>query len=297
MWVVLRGVRIGLRPVTLALKAGVIGFIALYGGLGVERSAQAEVLAINAPVRVQLASIASYRPQLPGLSVSRPNEPFTLTTNPVSSGGVLRKWRRVQDGLLEERSILSRCRDDVESCTLAATRFLAIVDAARQTEGRARIEAINSAINLAIRPVTDQEQYGVPDLWATPLMTFTTEAGDCEDYAIAKYQALAEAGFSAEDLRLVLVHDNAVDDDHAVLAVRSLGQWLILDNRAFSIMEDAEARHLTPLFVLNNEGVERAATIQVKLKVTPAAARNISEGKHSSEISYAFVGPSQPFLL
>ena len=37
-------------------------------------------------------------------------------------------------------------------------------------------------------------------------VTFNTGAGDCEDYAIAKYVALQTAGISAEDLRIVVVH-------------------------------------------------------------------------------------------
>ena len=42
--------------------------------------------------------------------------------------------------------------------------------------------------------------------------------GDCEDYAIAKYVALREAGVARENLQLVLVRDRAVRQDHAVLA-------------------------------------------------------------------------------
>jgi hypothetical protein len=46
----------------------------------------------------------------------------------------------------------------------------------------------------------DLVQYGEVDVWNSPLVTFNTAAGDCEDYAIAKYVALQMAGISAEDL-------------------------------------------------------------------------------------------------
>jgi predicted transglutaminase-like cysteine proteinase len=61
-----------------------------------------------------------------------------------------------------------------------------IVDRGRQRDGRARLGEINQAINIAIRPMEDLAQYGEADAWSSPLVTFNTGAGDCEDYAIAK---------------------------------------------------------------------------------------------------------------
>ena len=48
---------------------------------------------------------------------------------------------------------------------------------------------------MAIRYVSDYAQHGEADRWSAPLATFATGKGDCEDYAIAKYVALREAGF------------------------------------------------------------------------------------------------------
>jgi len=50
-----------------------------------------------------------------------------------------------------------------------------------------------------------------------PARNLCYREGDCEDYAIAKYVALREAGFPQDDLQLVLVRDRAVRQDHAVL--------------------------------------------------------------------------------
>ena len=44
---------------------------------------------------------------------------------------------------------------------------------------------------------SDFTQHGEADRWSAPLATFATAKGDCEDYAIAKYVALREAGFPA----------------------------------------------------------------------------------------------------
>jgi predicted transglutaminase-like cysteine proteinase len=81
------------------------------------------------------------------------------------------------------------------------------------------------------KPVSDIQQYGLDDYWASPLEMLTSHAGDCEDYAIAKYVALQAAGVAPDDLRLVIVRDLRHQATHAVLAVHQDGEWLLLDNR------------------------------------------------------------------
>lgn len=186
-----------------------------------------------------------------------PAEPFGLETSPLHRGGLRAKWRSVERKLKREAKVLARCRADRATCPEAARKFLAVIERAETREGRARIGEINRSINLLIRWVDDQTQYGVADLWASPLVTFASGAGDCEDYAIAKYVALREVGFAPEDLRLVVVRDQAAREYHAVAAVRLEGRWLILDNRDLALRADVEMTQLQPLFVIDADGVKR----------------------------------------
>jgi predicted transglutaminase-like cysteine proteinase len=157
---------------------------------------------------------------------------------------------------LFERVQLALCDGDRERCASpAALQFLAIVDNAKAREGRARLGEINRAINLAIRPMSDLAQYGAIDVWSSPLVTFTNGAGDCEDYAIAKFVALHQAGISPDDLRIVIMRDTIRGEDHAVAAVRLDGHWLTLDNRRMAMVEDAYIRNYRPLFVIDQHGV------------------------------------------
>ena len=150
---------------------------------------------------------------------------------------------------------LALCDGDRERCVSeAALKFLRIVDSGRQRDGRARLAEINRAINLAIRPMEDLVQYGEVDVWSSPLVTFNTGAGDCEDYAIAKYVALQMAGIPAEDLRIVVVLD-LNGDGHAVASVRLDGHWLILDNQQMAMIEDVNARTYHPRFEIDESGV------------------------------------------
>jgi predicted transglutaminase-like cysteine proteinase len=195
-------------------------------------------------------------------------EPFGFDTVPVASGGIMSKWNGVEADIQGDNDILSRCRENAQLCPAAAQNFLAIIEQGKAQTGRARIGIINRAINLAIRPMSDLAQWGVIDRWSSPLETFSTGRGDCEDYAIAKYVALIQAGVAAEDVRLVVVRDLAVGEDHAVAATRLNGDWIILDNRWLTLVEDSEMRRTVPLFVLDQTGVKQFA-----LTPTPYAHR------------------------
>src|ERR1700722_10835094 len=182
----------------------------------VDAQARTKVSALE-PVEQSIKSTAAVGPAVQSPAIT---EPFGLNTVPVVSGEVLSKWSGVKADIRAENDVLSRCRANAKLCPAAAQKFLAIVAQGRAQTGRARIGIINRAINLAIRPMSDLAQWGVIDRWSAPLVPLATGRGDCEDYAIAKYVALKEAGVAAEDLRLVIVRDLAVGGDHAVVAAR-----------------------------------------------------------------------------
>lgn len=188
--------------------------------------------------------------------------PFGLATERVSEGEILRKWTRVESEIREDEQILARCGKDASSCPLAAQRLLAIVDEGRARSGRARIGVINRAINLAIIPTSDLVQWGVADRWSAPLETFTTHRGDCEDYAIAKYVALRAAGVAPDDVKLVVVRNDDISENHAVVAVRLDSAWVILDNRWLALVPDRAMRHAIPTFEIDEDGVRRFAAPQ-----------------------------------
>ena len=189
---------------------------------------------------------------------SRSTEPFGLVAYPQSFGGLNEKWLGVVRKLDDERVQLALCDGDRERCaSTAALQFLAIVDAGRERDGRARLGEINRAINLAIHPMSDLAQYGEIDVWSSPLVTFYHGAGDCEDYAIAKFVALQLAGIAPDDLRIVVMRNTLSGESHAVAAVRLDGHWWMLDNQRMAMVEDAYVRNYQPLFVIGQSGVMR----------------------------------------
>jgi predicted transglutaminase-like cysteine proteinase len=192
-------------------------------------------------------------------SIGRIDEPFGLFTSMVTTGTLLEKWLKVEREVDDERLLLKICGDDRASCrSRTALQFLTIVDSARVLAGRARLGEINRAINLTIRPMSDLALYGEEDVWSPPLATLAEGAGDCEDYAIAKFVALQEAGVSIVDLRIVILRDDIWEEDHAVVAARLDGNWLMLDNRHMVMPEDHQVRkYYRPIFLLDHNGVRR----------------------------------------
>ncbi|MGA7804122.1 transglutaminase-like cysteine peptidase [Bradyrhizobium sp.] len=215
-------------------------------------------------------------------------EPFGLSTLPVSGGGLLAKWRGVAHQIDDERVQLALCDGDRERCASnAALKFLAIVDDASALEGRARLGEINRAINLAIRPMSDLAQWGRIDVWSSPLVTFSTGAGDCEDYAIAKFVALRFAGVAAGDLRIIVLRDLIHGEGHAVVSARLDGHWLILDNRRMAMVEDSYLTNYLPLFVIDDSGVMRYSDMPLLANLPEAAPVTASsDGRPPGIIGY-----------
>jgi len=223
----------------------------------------------------------------PGMAVliKKSVEPFGQPTAMLFDGGLHQKWQSLQRRLDDEMVQIALCDGDREGCVSpAALQFLAVVDAARLREGRARLGEINRAINLAVRPVSDLAQYGQLDVWASPLVTLT-RGGDCEDYAIAKFVALRLAGIAPDDLRIVIMRDTVRGEDHAVAAARLDGHWLTLDNRRMAMVEDSDIRNYRPTHVIDQHSVMRytdtpvltvaargsdGATVTLYLPATPA---------------------------
>lgn len=113
-----------------------------------------------------------------GLSAQAENdEPLGVATVPAPQSRYAADWRKAQDSWTVERGILDRCRAERERCpSRPALQFLTVIDQAQLQTGRARIGYINRAINLAIRPMGNFNNYVVSEKWKAPLATLATPA-------------------------------------------------------------------------------------------------------------------------
>ena len=71
---------------------------------------------------------------------------------------------------------------------------------------------------------------------------------------------MRDAGFPSDDLRVIMDRDRTYRQDHAVLAARLDGRWLILDSLHAELIEDSRVPSLTPVFAIDHQGVLLLAT-------------------------------------
>ncbi len=105
--------------------------------------------------------------------------------------------------------------------------------------------------------VDDIKLWGKKDYWATPLEFLGSNAGDCEDFTIAKYFSLLELGVSDKKLRLVYVKAITLNQFHMVLAYYSTpnAEPLILDNINGEIKPASTRRDLLPIYSFNGKNL------------------------------------------
>jgi predicted transglutaminase-like cysteine proteinase len=94
-----------------------------------------------------------------------------------------------------------------------------------------KIVSVNSRVNATVRPLTDDDHWGVPDRWDYPTDGF----GDCEDYQLLKRRLLVEAGIPRRAMLMTVVIDEK-GEGHAVLMVRTDRGDFALDNKTHSVL-------------------------------------------------------------
>lgn len=150
--------------------------------------------------------------------------------------------------------------------TRGAADLRALMSRLEGADERAQLRAVNDFFNQRLAYREDIDNWGQVDYWATPLESLSKGAGDCEDYALAKYFTLVSLGVPDERLRLVYVRARlpgapgeppAGPRAHMVLAwyARPDAVPLVLDNLDGRV-RPASARHdLTPVFSFNADGL------------------------------------------
>jgi predicted transglutaminase-like cysteine proteinase len=126
-------------------------------------------------------------------------------------------------------------------------RMHAVVAAARHEEPARALEMINGAVNHAIVYRPDIDLWHVADYWENPSEIAAKGAGDCEDYAIAKYWLLRSLGVAEDDLQLIVLIDKRNGAYHAVLGVHLAGATYILDSLTDHVAKDSLFIRYTPI--------------------------------------------------
>jgi len=91
-------------------------------------------------------------------------------------------------------------------------------------------ERINSDVNARVTYKSDLEQFDTPEFWVK-----AGQYGDCEDYALAKREALLQAGWPKDKLGLCVCYTQ-LGEGHCVLWVETdKGSFILDNNYAFPV--------------------------------------------------------------
>ena len=130
-----------------------------------------------------------------------------------------------------------------------------------------KLQQVNRFFNGA-RFVNDMVAWQQKDYWATPLEFIIRDAGDCEDFSVAKYFTLEKMGIEPEKMRLTFVRADTLNKAHMVLSYypQPGAEPLILDNIELQILPASKRQDLRPVYSFNGEDLwlSRTRTQQQK---------------------------------
>ena len=123
-----------------------------------------------------------------------------------------------------------------------------------------KIKNVNDFFNQ-ITYKTDAAHWKQKDYWATPFEFMGTGAGDCEDYAIAKYFSLVKLGIPDDKLRITYViykkTNSRFEQAHMVLTYyhKTGAEPVILDNINRTLQLASKRNDLKPVYSFNASGL------------------------------------------
>ena len=126
-----------------------------------------------------------------------------------------------------------------------------------------KIKNVNEFFNQ-ITYKTDAAHWKQKDYWATPFEFMGTGAGDCEDYAIAKYFSLIKLGIPDDKLRITYViykkANSRFEQAHMVLTYyhKTGAEPVILDNINRRLELASKRDDLKPVYSFNASGLWQA---------------------------------------
>ncbi|MFU8789080.1 MAG: transglutaminase-like cysteine peptidase [Methylobacter sp.] len=120
-----------------------------------------------------------------------------------------------------------------------------------------KLKKVNDFFNQRIDFVDDIVLWRVNDYWATPIEFLAQGAGDCEDYAIAKYFTLKALGVSEDKIRITYVKAVELNQAHMVLTYFETPRSapVVLDNLIPQIKPASQRNDLLPVYSFNGSGL------------------------------------------
>jgi predicted transglutaminase-like cysteine proteinase len=138
-----------------------------------------------------------------------------------------------------------------------------MMENAKKSDIFEKLKIVNDFFNT-IKYMTDIKHWNENDYWATPIEFTGTAAGDCEDYAIAKYFTLIKVGVDESKLRIAYVKllekNTDYEQAHMVLLYyhQPSSAPVVLDNVIKKLQLSSSRDDLSLVYSFNANGLWEA---------------------------------------
>ncbi len=138
-----------------------------------------------------------------------------------------------------------------------------LIESTKNKKTLQKLKIVNDFFNK-IPYRLDKKHWGKKDYWATPFEFMGTGAGDCEDYAIAKYYTLRKLGIPESKLRITYVKylkkRSKFEQAHMVLTYyhKQNSTPVVLDNINKRLKLASKRKDLKPIYSFNAKGLWKA---------------------------------------
>lgn len=143
-----------------------------------------------------------------------------------------------------------------DTCVNTTNAWISLANSVIALPIHEQLKHVNNFINQYTRYADDTTVWGVQDYWATPFEMFSKGAGDCEDYALAKYVTFRMLNYPEEYLRMINV---TLDNGGAHMVLGYFGEDpnnpLIMDSMVESILPLSRRYDFKILYSFNTQNI------------------------------------------
>jgi predicted transglutaminase-like cysteine proteinase len=179
-----------------------------------------------------------------------PNGVFQSLEFETNASTGITNWRNASARIAGERATYAACDLDMAKCPTQLRKWRSNLKAWATKSTEAKLILVNRFANAAVRYTDDIATFRTADYWASPAQSLKGR-GDCEDYALLKYESLKALGFAENNLRIVVLKDLRKGIGHAVLSVKTEAGNFILDNQDNRVLRHDTITHYAPIFSIN----------------------------------------------
>ena len=175
---------------------------------------------------------------------------FGYQENERSNLKMFPQWLAMLERNVKQRSEKAQCNaNNQDQCRIK--NWLKYLQSIRHLPKIQQVKKVNLYANQHDY-ILDIENYGLEDYWAAPY-EFLFNNGDCEDFAITKMLSLKILGFNMNDIRVVVLQDTNLRIAHAVLAIDTKNDTLIMDNQVDDVISHKYILHYVPVYAVNEK--------------------------------------------